>query len=231
MFCNSGCSRRKRGKCGFPDPPILFLGFSLHVLFCDFPCFFFVRFQKLSSLTLQPLFLKARVFPFAEPLKSLEKKGKTPKKSKEIRTTKKGNEIEKKQGLEGQGFPRIVICKGSAERRILFFLGSSLFEQESRDWRVRASLFPLLGLPTPNRRAKGPLLHPSLLSPFFHHSSTLTSLTFPQCFPPPFSLISPRVARRTLKTEKLLSSSPSRKSALRKERLLRGADDWPPNLP
>ena len=51
---------------------------------------------------------KARVFFFAEPLKSLEKRGKTHKKSKEHRKTKKkqGNRKKKKQGLEGQGLGR-----------------------------------------------------------------------------------------------------------------------------
>ena len=44
---------------------------------------------------------KARVFLFMEPLKSLEKKGRSHKKSKGNRkTNKKGN---KKKGLEGQG--------------------------------------------------------------------------------------------------------------------------------
>ena len=66
---------------------------------------------RLSSLTLQSLFFwkkqgffpqKARVFLFAEPLKSLEKRGKTHKKAREIGKRKKqGNR--KKQGLEGQG--------------------------------------------------------------------------------------------------------------------------------
>ena len=41
---------------------------------------------------------KARVFLFAEPLKSLEKKGKTHKKAREIGKRKK-------QGLEGRGAP------------------------------------------------------------------------------------------------------------------------------
>ena len=45
---------------------------------------------------------KARVFLFAEPLKSMEKKGKTHKKAREIGKQKEqGNR--KKQGLEGQG--------------------------------------------------------------------------------------------------------------------------------
>ena len=45
---------------------------------------------------------KARVFLFAEPLKSLEKRGKTHKKARKIGKRKKqGNR--KKQGLEGQG--------------------------------------------------------------------------------------------------------------------------------
>ena len=45
---------------------------------------------------------KARVFHFAEPLKSLEKRGKTHKKARKIGKRKKqGNQ--KKQGLEGQG--------------------------------------------------------------------------------------------------------------------------------
>ena len=49
---------------------------------------------------------KARVFLFAEPLKSLEKKGKTHKKAREIGKRKKqGNR--KKQGLEGQGFRQL----------------------------------------------------------------------------------------------------------------------------
>ena len=65
-------------------------------------------------LTLQPLFsfLKekaretpkkaTRVFLFAEPLKSLENKGKTPQKAREIgKQKKRGNR--KKQGLEVQG--------------------------------------------------------------------------------------------------------------------------------
>ena len=48
---------------------------------------------------------KARVFLFAEPLKSLEKRGKTLKKARKIGKRKKqGNR--KKQGLEGQGGPR-----------------------------------------------------------------------------------------------------------------------------
>ena len=68
-------------------------------------------FFLIFALTLQPLLFwkkqgfslkKARVFLFAEPLKSLEKKGKMPPKSKENRKQKKqGNR--KKQGLEGQG--------------------------------------------------------------------------------------------------------------------------------
>ena len=45
---------------------------------------------------------KARVFLFEEPLKSLEKRGKTHKKARKIGKRKKqGNR--KKQGLEGQG--------------------------------------------------------------------------------------------------------------------------------
>ena len=45
---------------------------------------------------------KARVFLFAEPLKSLEKEGKTKEKARKIGKQKKqGNR--KKQGLEGQG--------------------------------------------------------------------------------------------------------------------------------
>ena len=45
---------------------------------------------------------KARVFLFAEPLKSFEKRGKTHKKARKIGKRKKqGNR--KKQGLEGQG--------------------------------------------------------------------------------------------------------------------------------
>ena len=64
-----------------------------------------------STLTLQSLLFwkkqgfspkKARVFLFAEPLKSLEKRGKTHKKARKIGKRKKqGNR--KKQGLEGQG--------------------------------------------------------------------------------------------------------------------------------
>ena len=48
---------------------------------------------------------KARAFLFAEPLKSLEKKGKRPKKARKIGKRKKqGNrkEKKKKQGLEGR---------------------------------------------------------------------------------------------------------------------------------
>ena len=67
-------------------------------------------FSPLSSLTLQPLLFRkkskgnpeknARVSLFAEPLKSLEKKGKTQKKTREIGKQKKqGNR--KQQGLEG----------------------------------------------------------------------------------------------------------------------------------
>ena len=44
----------------------------------------------------------ARLFLFGEPLKSLEKKGNTHKKAREI-GKQKSKEIEKKQGLEGQG--------------------------------------------------------------------------------------------------------------------------------
>ena len=65
----------------------------------------------MCPLTLQPLLFwkkqgkirkKARVFLFAEPLKSLEKEGKTHKKAREVGKRKKqGNR--KKQGLEGQG--------------------------------------------------------------------------------------------------------------------------------
>ena len=64
-----------------------------------------------KTLTLQSLLFwkkqgffpkKARVFLFAEPLKSLEKRGKTHKKARKIGKRKKqGNR--KKQGLEGQG--------------------------------------------------------------------------------------------------------------------------------
>ena len=68
----------------------------------------------LTTLTLQSLLFwrkkskgfspkKARVFLFAEPLKSLEKKGKRTKKARKIGKRKKNKEIEKKQGLEGQG--------------------------------------------------------------------------------------------------------------------------------
>ena len=71
---------------------------------------FFWDFNQIS-LTLQPLIFwkkaretpkKARVLLFAEPLKSLETKGKRPKKARKIGKRKKqGNR--KKQGLEGQG--------------------------------------------------------------------------------------------------------------------------------
>ena len=70
-----------------------------------------------NTLTLQPLLFwkkqgffpkKARVLLFAEPLKSLEKRGKTHKKAREIGKRKKqGNQ--KKQGLEGQGSPKIFL--------------------------------------------------------------------------------------------------------------------------
>ena len=73
------------------------------------------------SLTLQPLLFwkrarespkKARVFLFAEPPKSLEKKGRTHKKAREIGKRKKqGNR--KKQGLEGQGFFCILEVLGT----------------------------------------------------------------------------------------------------------------------
>ena len=66
---------------------------------------------KHHTLTLQTLLFwkkqgfspkKARVFLFAEPLKSLEKEGKTQEKAREIGKRKKqGNR--KKQGLEDQG--------------------------------------------------------------------------------------------------------------------------------
>ena len=66
-----------------------------------------------TTLTLQTLLFwkkqgffpkKARVFLFAEPLKSLEKEGKTQEKARKIGKRKKqGNQ--KKQGLEGQGRP------------------------------------------------------------------------------------------------------------------------------
>ena len=45
---------------------------------------------------------KTRVFLFAEPLKSLEKEGKTHKKARKIGKQKK-QVNRKKQGLEGQG--------------------------------------------------------------------------------------------------------------------------------
>ena len=63
------------------------------------------------ALTLQPLLFwkkaretskKARVFLFAEPLKSLEKKGKTHQKSKENRKTKKERKT-KKGRIGGSG--------------------------------------------------------------------------------------------------------------------------------
>ena len=64
--------------------------------------------QNILSLTLQPLLFwrkskethqKARVLLFAEPLKSFEKKGKTQRKNKENRKTKKQARI------GGSGFP------------------------------------------------------------------------------------------------------------------------------
>ena len=67
------------GKSQNPDPPIL-------------------AFLEKARVFPQ----KARVFLFAEPLKSLEKRGKTHKKARKIRKRKKqGNR--KKQGLEGEG--------------------------------------------------------------------------------------------------------------------------------
>ena len=75
------------------------------------------------SLTLQTLLFwkkqgsfpkKARVFLFAEPLKSLEKEGKTQEKASKIGKRKKqGNR--KKQGLEGQGYCVRKGCGNSAE--------------------------------------------------------------------------------------------------------------------
>ena len=72
---------------------------------------FFFLYKVFSTLTLQSLLFwkkqgffpkKARVFLFAEPLKSLEKRGKMNKKARKIGKRKKqGNR--KKQGLEGQG--------------------------------------------------------------------------------------------------------------------------------
>ena len=74
-----------------------------------------------SSLTLQSLLFfwqkqgffpqKARVFLFAEPLKSLEKRGKTHKKARKIGKRKKARKS-KKQGLEGQGSP--LLFQGNA---------------------------------------------------------------------------------------------------------------------
>ena len=89
---------------------------SLLFSFSDFPLLFLCLFAVFSkdykvSAKRKPLaFLeKARVFPpkkkvfvFAEPLTSLEKRGKTHKKAREIGKRKKqGNR--RKQGLEGQG--------------------------------------------------------------------------------------------------------------------------------
>ena len=72
---------------------------------------FSVMVRRRPPLTLQPLLFgkkqgffpkKARVSLFAEPLKSLEKEGKTQEKARKIGKRKKqGNR--KKQGLEGQG--------------------------------------------------------------------------------------------------------------------------------
>ena len=70
--------------------------------------------RDILPLTLQPLLFrgkkrskgnpqKSRVLLFAEPLNSLENKGKRPKKREKTKKQKKqGNR--KKQGLEGQGF-------------------------------------------------------------------------------------------------------------------------------
>ena len=46
---------------------------------------------------------KARVFLFAEPLESLEKKGKMPQESKENRKTQKSKEIEKSKDWRVRG--------------------------------------------------------------------------------------------------------------------------------
>ena len=68
------------GPCPHPDPP--------NLAFFEKARVFFPK--------------KARVFLFAEPLKSLEKEGKTQEKARKIGKQKKqGNR--KKQGLEGQG--------------------------------------------------------------------------------------------------------------------------------
>ena len=70
-----------------------------------------------------------KVFLFAEPLKSLEKEGKTQEKARKIGKRKKqGNR--KKQGLEGQGKLRIWtlrIC-GFCSPRIPFCTTGALWE-------------------------------------------------------------------------------------------------------
>ena len=79
-----GCKRPLRSQwsgTNYPDPPILaFL-------------------EKKSKGFASP---KKQGFFFAEPLKSLEKRGKTHKKARKIRKQKKQGKP-KKQGLEGQG--------------------------------------------------------------------------------------------------------------------------------
>ena len=69
------------------------------------PCFFGEKKKQGKPRKMQGFFL------FAEPLKSLEKKGKTHKKAREIGKRKKQGNW-KKQGLEGQGsFMRVMILK------------------------------------------------------------------------------------------------------------------------
>ena len=88
----------------------------------------FIGVGGFGALTLQPLLFwkkqgffpkKARVSLFAEPLKSLEKEGKTQEKARKIKENEKkkqGNR--KKQGLEGQGggFFSLEHCTSLCER-------------------------------------------------------------------------------------------------------------------
>ena len=66
------------------------------------PCFFFSKKKAREPPK------KGRVFLFTEPLKSLEKKGKTPPKARINRKTKKQGNW-KKQGLEGQAYKVIFL--------------------------------------------------------------------------------------------------------------------------